>query len=100
MGGVSKHYIPDFIVLIDDGKGKDNLLNLICEVKGYRREDAKEKKNTMDAYWVPGVNNTAKFGRWAFAEFREVFAMETEFAALVDDEIKKVLDSILKIEIK
>ncbi len=23
----------------------------------------------MRAYWVPGVNNLGKFGRWAFAEF-------------------------------
>ena len=99
MGGVSKNYIPDFIVVIDDGRGDDDLLNLICEVKGYRKEDAKEKKNTMEAYWVPGVNNTGKFGRWAFAEFREVFAMESEFATLVDKEVRKILDSTIKIEV-
>ncbi len=99
MGGVSKNYIPDFIVVIDDGRGDDDLLNLICEVKGYRKEDAKEKKNTMEAYWVPGVNNTGKFGRWAFAEFREIFAMESEFATLVDKEVRKILDSTIKIEV-
>ena len=44
------------------------MLNLIVEIKGYRREDAKEKKSTMDAYWVPGVNNLGAYGRWAFAE--------------------------------
>ena len=44
LGGIAKKYIPDFIVVLDDGMGKDNLLNLICEVKGYRGEDAKEKK--------------------------------------------------------
>jgi type III restriction enzyme len=35
----------------------DDLLHLVVEIKGYRREDAKEKKSTMDTYWVPGVNN-------------------------------------------
>jgi type III restriction enzyme len=30
------------------------------------------KKNTMEVYWVPGVNNLKQYGRWAFAEFIEV----------------------------
>jgi type III restriction enzyme len=30
------------------------------EIKGYRGEDAKEKKTTMDTYWVPGVNNLGR----------------------------------------
>ena len=42
---------------MDDGRGDDDPLNLIVEIKGYRGEDAKDKANTMDAYWVPGVNN-------------------------------------------
>ena len=53
----SRRYLPDFIVLVDDGHGDDDLLHLVVEIKGYRREDAKEKKATMDTYWVPGVNN-------------------------------------------
>jgi type III restriction enzyme len=44
-------------VQVDDGHGPDDLLNLIVEIKGYRGEDAKDKKLTMDTYWVPGVNN-------------------------------------------
>lgn len=38
------------------------------EIKGYRREDAKKKKATMETYWVPGVNNHGQHGRWAFKE--------------------------------
>lgn len=38
-GSVSRLYIPDFIVLIDDGRGPDDLLRLVVEVKGYRREN-------------------------------------------------------------
>ena len=56
-GSETRTYLPDFIVLVDDGKGEDDPLHLIVEIKGYRREDAKEKKATMDTYWVPGVNN-------------------------------------------
>ena len=56
-GSETRRYLPDFIVLVDDGHGDDDLLHLVVEIKGYRREDAKEKKATMDTYWVPGVNN-------------------------------------------
>jgi len=69
-GSEMRTYLPDFIVLIDDGQDKP--LNLIVEIKGYRREDAKEKKSTMETYWVPGVNNHGHYGRWAFAEFTDL----------------------------
>ena len=65
---------PDFIVLVDDGHGATTCCNLVVEIKGYRREDAKEKKSTMETYWVPGVNNLGGYGRWAFAEFTDVYA--------------------------
>src|SRR5699024_4901317 len=35
-----RKYIPDFIVLVD-GRGANNPLHLIVEIKGYRGEDAK-----------------------------------------------------------
>jgi type III restriction enzyme len=57
LGATPKKYLPDFIVRVDDRRGDDDLLNLVVEIKGYRGEDAKDKANTMDAYWVPGVNN-------------------------------------------
>jgi type III restriction enzyme len=31
--------------------GADDPLHLVIEIKGYRREDAKEKKATMDTYF-------------------------------------------------
>ncbi len=84
LGSEMRTYLPDFIVLVDDGRGDDDLLNLIVEIKGERREDAKAKKTTMDTYWVPGVNNQGDYGRWAFAEFTDVYGMEAEFAQLVE----------------
>ena len=80
--GSSKHsYLPDFIVQLDDGR--PDWLNLVIEIKGFRGEDAKEKAETMRAYWVPGVNNLGSVGRWAFAELTEVFQIEAEFGQLV-----------------
>ncbi|GHT00226.1 restriction endonuclease [Synergistales bacterium] len=84
LGGAARMYRPDFIVLIDDMHGPDDLLRLVVEIKGYRGEDAKMKKETMDTYWIPGVNALGTFGRWAFAEFTDVFEIEKEFCKLVD----------------
>jgi type III restriction enzyme len=85
LGATPKKYLPDFIVRVDDGHGGDDLLNLVVEIKGYRGEDAKDKANTMDAYWVPGVNNLGTFGRWAFAEFKEsVYAIAANFDAVIE----------------
>ena len=82
--------------MVDDGRGEDDLLHLIVEIKGYRREDAKMKKSTMDTYWVPGVNNTAHYGRWAFAEFTEVYQIEADFKAKVTSEFSKMIEGIVK----
>ncbi|MEO8342308.1 MAG: DEAD/DEAH box helicase family protein [Gallionella sp.] len=93
-GSETRKYIPDFIVLVDDGHGEKDLLHLIVEIKGYRREDAKEKKNTMDVYWVPGVNNLKQHGRWAFAEFTEVYQIEADFKAKVEAEFNKMIERV------
>ena len=87
-------YLPDFIVLVDDGHGDDDLLHLIVEIKGYRREDAKEKKATMETYWVPGVNNNGQYGRWAFAEFTDAYQIQADFEAKVEAEFNKMIESV------
>ena len=93
-GSETRTYLPDFIVLVDDGNGDDDPLHLIVEIKGYRREDAKEKKATMDTYWVPGVNNHGGYGRWAFAEFTDVYAMESDFKAKVESEFNELIERV------
>ena len=87
-GSVSRKYLPDFVVLVDDGRGDDDTLRLVVEIKGYRGEDAKEKKATMDTYWVPGVNNLGSYGRWAFAEFTDVFEIEAHFNQMIANAIE------------
>jgi type III restriction enzyme len=94
--GQPRRYIPDYIVLIDDGRGDDDLLHLVVEIKGYRREDAKTKKETMDTYWVPGVNHEQVYGRWAFAEFRDVYLMQAEFEARIEAEFNSMIDSAVR----
>jgi type III restriction enzyme len=90
-----RKYRPDFIVRVDDGRGDDDLLNLVVEIKGYRGEDAKEKKSTMETYWVPGVNRLGQHGRWAFAEFTDVYAMQQDFAAKVEQAFNTMIDCAL-----
>jgi type III restriction enzyme len=92
-GSESRIYRPDFIVRVDDGHGDDDLLNLIVEIKGYRREDAKEKKSTMDTYWVPGVNNLGTYGRWAFAEFTDVWQMQADFVTKIEREFDAMINA-------
>jgi type III restriction enzyme len=94
-GSEVRRYLPDFIVLVDDGHGDNDLLHLVVEIKGYRREDAKEKKSTMDTYWVPGVNNLGTSGRWAFAELTEMYEIESDFEAKVKGALDQMVGRIV-----
>ena len=91
--GVTKKYLPDFIVLVDDGHGPEDPLHMVVEIKGYRKEDAKEKKLTMESYWLPGVNHLGTYGRWAFAEFTEIYRIESDFEAKVGAAFDAILQS-------
>ena len=84
MGNTPRTYVPDFIVRVNDGRGPDDPLNLIAEVKGYRGEDAVAKASTMQSYWIPGVNNLSCYGRWAFHEFTSTEDMLTEFEEAIN----------------
>lgn len=81
---------------MDDGRGPDDLPHLVVKIKGYRREDAKEKKATTEIYWIPGVNNRKAHGRWAFAECTEGFQMEADFKAKGESEFEKMNDARVK----
>jgi len=94
LSSVAKRYRPDFIVLVDDGHGDDDPLHLVVEIKGRRREDAKEKAETIRTYWVPGVNRLESYGRWAVAEFTDPFGMEADFAATVEAEVNRMIGAV------
>ncbi len=93
-GSETRTYLPDFIVLVDDGR--DDPLHLVVEIKGYRREDAKVKKAAMETYWVPGVNNNRQYGRWAFAELIEFHRIQTDFEAMVEAAFNKMIEGRVK----
>ena len=82
-GSESRTYVPDFVVLADDGRGASDPLHLVVEIKGWRGEDAKDKKAAMDTYWVPGVNRLGGWGRWAFAEFGDAHALQPALDAAI-----------------
>ena len=97
-GSENRKYLPDYIVLVDDGRpphadGTPDLLHLIVEIKGYRGEDAKEKAATMETYWVPGVNHLKTYGRWDFAEFCDIYEIETDFAAKVESKFNEMIET-------
>ena len=69
--GGEKSYVPDFIACVDDGRGREDLLNLIVEVTGERKKDKAAKVATARTLWVPAVNNHGGFGRWAFLEIAD-----------------------------
>jgi type III restriction enzyme len=92
----NRKYLPDFIVLVDDGKGSSDLLHLIVEIKGLRAEDAKAKKQTMDTYWIPGVNRLGTCGRWAFAEFTDIWELEDDFAAKITEKFDALISQVAK----
>ena len=77
-GSRNRKYLPGFIVLLDDGRGEDDLLHLVIEVKGYRGEAAKDKQEAMETRWIPGVNRLGTYGRWSFVELRDVYTMRED----------------------
>ncbi len=71
LNGEQRNYWPDFLVRYDDGRGPDDLLNIVIEVSGEARKDKAIKVETAKTLWVPAVNNHGAFGRWAFVEVRD-----------------------------
>lgn len=84
INGEQHEYIPDFIVKIDDGHGRDDLLNLIIEVSGREKKDKKEKCATARELWVPAINQHGGFGRWAFHETSDPWNVMNEIKKLVE----------------
>lgn len=82
-GAAKRRYLPDFIVRVDDGGPEP--LHVIVEIKGFKKIEVADKLNTMNEYWVPGVNNLGVFGRWAFRQFDSFFEIDAEFGKLIDD---------------
>ena len=57
------------------------------------------KKDTLNTYWVPSVNNHSDYGRWTFAEFTDIYAMQSDFEAKVEAEFNKMIDGVLHAQV-
>jgi type III restriction enzyme len=71
LDGEERQYNPDFIVVLDDGHGHENPLNVILEVTGEKKKDKLAKVATARTLWVPAINNHGGYGRWAFIEITD-----------------------------
>jgi type III restriction enzyme len=48
----------------------------------------------METYWVPAINRSAKHGRWTFAEFTSVYAIESAFEKEVGTKFNQMIAEI------
>ena len=92
-GSTARVYVPDFIVMIDDGKGPDDPLHLVVEIKGRRDESVKLKSETMRNQWLVGVNNLGSFGRWEFAEMPDIYEMEDDLTEKINANFAEIVDN-------
>ena len=78
----TKQYIPDFIAKVNTGDDKP--LNLILEVSGRATEDKTVKVDTAKNLWVPSVNKSQNFGRWAFLEISDPWDVQNTITAFLN----------------
>lgn len=52
----------------------------------------------MDSYWIPGVNHLGTYGRWAFAEFTDVWEMGADFEKEVESRFGEMVERALETE--
>jgi len=97
-GGEARRYLPDFIVLVDDGHGDDDLLRVVVEIKGFQNENSKAKRETMNAYWVPGVNNLGTYGRWKFVELADFYEIKEDFETIISPRAVNTFDQLASIQ--
>ena len=85
--GEDRQYTPDFVVILDDGRGPDDPLNLVLEGSGEARKDKKAKVATARTLWTPAVNNHGGFGRWAFLESGDPWDLKTLIRGMLNVEV-------------
>lgn len=81
--GLAHYYNPDFIAKIN--LSDKSVLNLIIEVTGKKDDKKIIKIKTARELWVPAINNTGKFGKWAILEVQDIHEVQN----LIRDGIQK-----------
>lgn len=85
IAGAEREYVPDFIAVVDDGQGADDLLHLVLEVSGQERLDKEAKVEMAAALWVPAVNNAGTHGRWGFLEITNPWSAQQDIRAFLKE---------------
>jgi len=96
LNGEEHGYLPDYIVRLDDGHGRDDPLSLILEVSGEARKDKAAKVATARNLWVPAVNNHGGLGRWAFIEITDPWDAQSTIRAMLQGEIVDRIERLFK----
>lgn len=74
--GIQKNYVPDFVVVIDDGQPEP--LHLLVEVSGEKKRDKTIKVETTCNRWLPSVQADGRWGRWDFLEITDPAYVATQ----------------------
>ena len=93
-GSESRTYLPDFIVLVDDGHGDDDLLHLVVEIKGYRARTRRRRSRRWRPTGCRASTTLGTYGRWAFAEFTDVYEIEADFETMVESAFNEMIDDV------
>ena len=80
--GTAHQYVPDFIVRLEIPD--KSILNLLVEVTGKKDDKKAMKVKTAREFWVPAVNNSEKFGKWAVLEIQDIHETQNLIRAGMD----------------
>ena len=89
--GDSSRFVPDFLVWFDDGHGAADPLKLVLEVSGQKEGsgDIGDKKaakvSAAKDLWVPAINGSREYGRWAFFEIDDPWNLQTILRAALPE---------------
>ena len=92
-GSETRKYLPDFIVLVDDGHGPRR------PAAPHRRDQrlparGREGEEIHHGHLLGARREPPRhYGRWAFAEFTEVYQIEADFKAKVESEFNKMIEA-------
>ncbi len=92
-GSETRQYRPDFIVLVDDGHGAEDPLASGRRDQGLPARGREGQEIHDGDLLGAGREQPQDFGRWAFAEFREVYQIEADFKAKVESEFNKMIET-------
>lgn len=72
--GVTHHYMPDFIAKIETPNKL--IVYLLLEVTGKKDDKKAMKIKTAREMWIPAINNTEKYGKWALLEVQDIHEVQ------------------------